>query len=151
MRGRGAAKRNKSDQARETGRRFASRLLALFAMIALVSQWFAPAFHAMEASRDQVVVAAELRAAFGDVAVLCVQAEDGKNPLAPSDPRGHCDDGCPLCQALSASLALVPPASVGPPERMEARAEIVASPEDRGPPRPRRMPLAQPRAPPFEV
>jgi hypothetical protein len=120
-------------------------------MLALISQWFAPALHAMETSRDPAGVAAELRATFGDVAVLCVQAEDTKTPLGPSDPRGHCDECCPLCQALSAAHALVPPAPIGSPERIEGHAEIIAIVSARGPPRHREISPAQPRAPPFEA
>jgi hypothetical protein len=132
-----------------------SRIRASFAVtlatLALVVQMMAPASHRMVAPGDVAGVAAELHAAFGDVAVLCIQAEDGKSPLKPGSPPGPCDDCCPLCQSTAAAHAFVLPTLLGVPTRIEAASEALAPAPDFVGLKPARTAFAQPRAPPFEA
>jgi hypothetical protein len=132
------------------GRLRASFAVAL-ATLALVAQMLAPAWHRMVAPGDVAGVAAELHATFGDVAVLCIQADDGKSPLTPASPPGPCDDCCPLCQSSAAAHALVLPTLLGAPSRIEAASEALAPAPDFIRRKPARTAFAQPRAPPFEA
>jgi hypothetical protein len=119
------------------------------ATLALVAQMLAPTQHRMVASDDVAGVAAELHAAFGDVAVLCIQADGAKSPLTPAGPPGPCDDCCPLCQSTAAAHALVLPTLLGVPTRIEAASETLAPAPDFIRAKPARTAFAQPRAPPF--
>jgi hypothetical protein len=106
----------------------------------------APAF----AGADDVAIAAELKAVFGDAAQLCVQVSN-KAP-AKHAPSGHCCDQCPLCRfAAQAAVAYVPPDLPALPERRDSDAHAIRAPPARDilPPYP-----AQPnpaRAPPLAV
>jgi len=119
-------------------------------MLALLGQWLAPAAHWMAPPTEVAGVAAELKAAFGDIAVLCIQDRDAGDERTPVDPSHRCDD-CPLCQLHAAIHALAPPPPFGAPIRIAAAAEKLAfSPEIVRPKSPRTA-FAQPRAPPLEV
>ena len=103
------------------------------------------------AAPDVAGVAAQLKAAFGEVAVLCVQAEDDKSPGAPADRSGHCDDCCPLCQFCAGAHAFVLPTLLGAPTRIAAASETLAPAPDLVRLKPVRTAFAQPRAPPIEA
>jgi hypothetical protein len=103
------------------------------------------------APADVGAVAAELHATFGDVAVLCIQADDAKSPLSPASPPGPCDDCCPLCQSSAAAHALVLPTPLGVPTPIEAALEALAPAPDFVRGKPVRTAFSQPRAPPFEA
>ena len=103
------------------------------------------------AASDVAEVAAELKAAFGEVAVLCVQAEDDKSPRAPTDPSGHCNDCCPLCQFSAGAHAIVLPTLLGAPTRIAGASETLAPAPDFVRLKPVRTAFAQPRAPPLEA
>jgi hypothetical protein len=121
------------------------------ATLALVAQMLAPTQHRMVAPGDVAGVAAELHATFGDVAVLCIQAEDGKSPLKPGSPPGPCDDCCPLCQMSAGAHALMLPTLLRVPTRIVTASETLAPAPDFVGLRPARTAFAQPRAPPFEA
>jgi hypothetical protein len=131
--------------------RLRASLAVGLATLALVVQMLAPASHRMVAPGDVAGVAAELHATFGDVAVLCVQADDGKSPLTPAGPPGPCDDCCPLCQSTGGAHALVLPTLLGVPTRIEAVSVTLAPEPDFIRRKPARIAFAQPRAPPFEA
>lgn len=95
--------------------------------------------------------AAELKAAFGDFAVLCVQDDGAGDSHAPADRPGPCNDCCPLCPFSSAAHALLPPAPFGAPIRIAAAAEKLAFSPEIVRLEPERNAFAQPRAPPFEA
>lgn len=126
------------------------RYSVLFAAIALFAQLLALPYHHPEAPSDPTRIAADLKATFGDVAVLCVAADDDGS-AAPKDGRhGHCDDGCPLCQFGAQTVLFVAPVPALPARRdavaslMDGRADFawqIARPAG----------FAQPRAPPFAV
>ena len=132
-----------------------TRIRASFAValatLALVAQMLAPTQHRMVAPGDVAGVAAELHATFGDVAVLCIQADDDKSPPTPAGPPGPCDDCCPLCQSSAAAHALVLPTLLGAPSRIEAAAVTLAPAPDFVGRKPAGAAFAQPRAPPFEA
>jgi hypothetical protein len=132
-----------------------TRLRASFAValatLALVAQMLAPAAHRMVAPGDAAGIAAELHATFGDVAVLCIQADDGKIPLTPAGPPGPCDDCCPLCQSTAAAHALVLPTLLVAPTRIKAASVTLAPEPDFIGRNPAGAAFAQPRAPPFEA
>jgi hypothetical protein len=96
-------------------------------------------------------VAAELHATFGNVAVLCIQADDDKSPPAPGSPPGPCDDCCPLCQSTAAAHALVLPTLLGAPSRIEVASVTLAPEPDFIRRKPAGAAFAQPRAPPLEA
>jgi hypothetical protein len=121
------------------------------ATLALVAQMLAPAPHRMAAPGDVAGVAAQLHATFGDIAVLCIQTDDGKSPPTPGSPPGPCDDCCPLCQSSAAAHALVLPTLLGAPSPIEAAAVTLAPEPDYIRRKPAGAAFAQPRAPPFEV
>jgi hypothetical protein len=127
----------------------------LVAAFALMAQWFAistqdmrPRDHGAAQARQ---VVADLKAAFGDSFVLCIQDSDDGSAPSPRDPNGHCDDHCPLCQLHSAAMALWAPAPMAVAIRAEASAKRVLDPPGLAPSAPRRDALAQPRAPPLEA
>jgi hypothetical protein len=95
--------------------RFRAPVAACLAILALLSQMLAPPAHRM-ARPDVADIASELKAAFGNIAVLCVQAEDGGNAPAPAR---DCDDSCPLCQFHSLAHTLIPPTLAGLPTRID--------------------------------
>jgi hypothetical protein len=121
------------------------------ATLALFVQMLAPAPHRMAPPGDVAGVAAELHSTFGDVAVLCIQADDDKSPLTPASPPGPCDDCCPLCQSSAAAHALVLPTLLGAPSRIEAAAGTLAPAPDFIGRKPAGAAFAQPRAPPLEA
>lgn len=131
------------------GRGFAPLAVGL-ATLAIIAQLLAPASHRMVA-RGAAEIAGELKAAFGDVAVLCIQADDADSSRAPSDRSGHCDDCCPLCQFSAGAHALVLPTLLGAPTRIAAASETLAPAADFVRLKPVRTAFAQPRAPPLEV
>jgi hypothetical protein len=92
-----------------------------------------------------------LHATFGDVAVLCIQADDAKSPLTPASPPGPCDDCCPLCQMSAAAHALMLPTILGVPTRIVTASEALAPATDFVGLKPARTAFAQPRAPPLEA
>jgi hypothetical protein len=120
------------------------------ATLAIIAQLLAPASHRMVAP-GAAEIAGELKAAFGDVAVLCTQAEDDKSPRTPTDPSRHCYDCCPLCRLSAGAHALVLPTLLGAPTRIAAAAETLAPAPDFVRLKPVRTAFAQPRAPPVEA
>lgn len=146
MRGEGRAKRKRSRWAHVR-----APLAVFLATLALVAQLLAPTSHRMAGPAGAAEVAAELKAAFGDLAVLCIQADESKSQGAPADRPHPCDDCCPLCQFAAAAHALDLPTSSGEPIRTEAAAERLAFYSDFVRRKPQRIAFAQPRAPPFEA
>ena len=126
--------------------RFRAPLATGLAIFALIAQMLATPFHRMPAHADIVTVSANLKALFGDGAILCVQAEDGKNTPAPTR---DCDDSCPLCQFHSVAHALVLPTLAGLPTRIDAGAQALALAPAPVSLKPRAGAFAQPRAPPL--
>ena len=125
-----------------------ARLAAALAILAILAQLFAPAFHRAAISNETALA---LRAAVGEAAVFCLQSDDSGVAHNPLDPSGSCDDHCPLCQLHAHALELLAPdanAGFAPPTTrglvMAARfeREIAAVP---------RHALAQPRAPPLDI
>ncbi len=101
---------------------FRSRLAALAAAVSLTVQLLAiPHHQALSAptfaTTDTRLVAADLKATFGDAAALCVQADDRG---APSAPAGDCDDHCPLCRFAAQAATLVAPDASALPVRFSA-------------------------------
>jgi hypothetical protein len=117
------------------------------AILALVAQLLAPAVHRM-APGNVAEVAADLKAAFGDGVVLCIEVEDGKGAPAPAR---DCDDACPLCQLHSGAHALILPTLASLPMRIEAGAQPLALAPAPVSLRPTLTAFAQPRAPPLEA
>ena len=136
--------------AQRAWRRIHAPLALSLATLALIAQLVAPASHRM-APPDAVGAAAELKAAFGDIAVLCTQADEADNSQGPADRSGHCDDCCPLCQLSAGAHALLLPTLLGDPTRIVAVAETLAPAPDFIRLKPVRTAFAQPRAPPFEA
>ena len=65
----------------------------------------------MPAQADFATVAADLKAAFGDAAILCVQAEEARTPPRPC---AIATIACPLCQFhCGAHAALILPTFAG--------------------------------------
>jgi hypothetical protein len=132
-----------------------SKLAAFVVTLSLIVQLFAvaapPAMAAPTfAGADNVAVAAELMALFGDTAQLCVQGNDDKAPVQ-HNPFGHCCDQCPLCRFAAQAVAFVAPNLPALPGRLESEAHAI-----RAPPAPDLLPAypAQPnpaRAPPLSV
>lgn len=124
-----------------------SRFATLLAAIAVFVQLVALPYHHPQAGHDLAAVAAELKATFGDAAVLCTQADDS-SPTTPDRQHDGCDLGCPLCQFASHALLLE-----APPPALPERLAIVAGPPparaDFLRPRESAIRFAQPRAPPF--
>ena len=92
---------------------FRSPLATFLVALSLVVQLFAavapPAMAApVFGGSDDAVIAAELKALFGDTAQLCVQVSDDKAP-ANHAPSGHCCDQCPLCRFGAEAVAFVSP------------------------------------------
>lgn len=121
------------------------------ALLALVAQWFVAASHDMP-TRSAISVtsaaAAELKATFGETAVLCVQA--GDEAPTPGDKR-PCDAACPLCQMHSGALALWAPESHFLSVAFDGAATPFTWPLTAAPTASRRLAQAQPRAPPSEA
>jgi hypothetical protein len=122
-------------------------LAACVAILALIVQMLAPTGHRIAAPADVVRIAAELKAAFGDAAVLCIQAEDGKSAPAPAR---DCDDSCPLCRFQSGAPALMLPSVAGLPMRIDAGKQRLGPATAHSSRRPIHMALALPRGPPLE-
>jgi len=116
-----SARRGKTS-IRRGGARAWSRLATLVAALALFAQLLALPYHRPPAETDLSAVAASLKAAFGDNAILCVQADEGA-PGAPERRQGHCDDGCPLCQFSAQMVLLAAPVPTAP-----EHLDIVAAP-----------------------
>jgi hypothetical protein len=107
----------------------------------------APAFVAS----DTAVIAADLKAVFGDAAYLCAHIDDNGG-TSPHAPCGHCDDHCALCRfAPQLATALVPPDAFGAPQRLDADCETISAAPDFGtiPAAPTQRRCA--RAPPLAV
>jgi hypothetical protein len=128
---------------------FGTRLGLFLAGLAFLSQALALPMHRMAGPADVAEIASELKASFGDAAVLCTQA-DRDDPGAPL-PVGHCDDHCPLCQAGAGALATILPDVSHTAVRENKMAEAIPPPTESGVFAPRRISQAQPRAPPAEV
>jgi len=122
------------------------RLATLLAAIAVFAQLAALPFHHLSATRDLSAVAAELKATFGETAVLCAQADDPSSST-PQRHHGGCDVGCPLCQFAS-HLALLEPPPPALPERLAIIDRVAPARIDFERPRASAIRLAQPRAPP---
>jgi len=138
---------------RRTGRvgvRARAPLVLLIAALALLAQWFVAPLREMRANAPISQVAAELKATFGDAAVLCLQA-DADGSLPAHDPQNHCDDHCPLCQLHAGVMALWPPAQALPAMRVEIVADIRGPPSTPIPTKSFGAASAQPRAPPSEA
>ena len=118
------------------------------ATLALFAQLLAPLGHST-ATPGPGEVADELKAAFGDAVVLCIQ--DGNSSQEPIDRSGHCGDGCPLCQFHSGAHALLLPLLAALPMRIEAGPQTFGLAPVQGWLKTNRTAFAQPRAPPFEV
>ena len=151
MRNRRRAEIKRTRRAPSAWTRIRASFAVTLATLALIVQMLAPASHRMVAPGDVAGVAAELHATFGDVAVLCVQADGAKSPLTPASPPGPCDDCCPLCQSSAAAHAFVLPTPLGVPTRIEAASVTLAPEPDFIRRKPARTAFAQPRAPPFEA
>jgi hypothetical protein len=111
---------------------FGSPLATFIVALSLVVQLFAaatppamaaPAF----AGADDVAIAAELKALFGDTAQLCVQVSDDKAP-AQHAPSSHCCDQCPLCRFSAQAVAFVAPDLPALPGRLESEAHAIRAP-----------------------
>jgi hypothetical protein len=101
-----------------------SPLTALIVALSLIVQLIAiPYRQALAAPAqpvaDTAAIAADLKATFGDVAFLCVQADD-KGAPSPLAPAGHCGDQCPLCRFFAQVAALIPPHCPAVPQRLGA-------------------------------
>jgi hypothetical protein len=114
---------------------------------ALLSQALALPLHQMGRTPSQAAIG-ELRAIFGDAAVLCVQADDGQGaPTLPDQSHSH----CPLCQAGAGALAFVLPVPMATQQLPPVVADFLI-PEAQAPPSASRRSLAaQPRGPPSQV
>ncbi len=102
----------------------------------------------MAAPSPEAIAAAELKATFGDTALLCLQADE----TTPGQQGRSCDDSCPLCQLHATGLALLLPP--GPAELpLPPLADVLGEASFAQLPSPRRLraTLAQPRAPPFQA
>ena len=122
------------------------RLASLLAAIAVFVQLAALPYHHLQTTRDLSAVAAELKATFGETAVLCAQAGESSSST-PQRHHGGCDVGCPLCQFAS-QLALLEPPPAALPERLAIVDRAAPARIDFERPTARPMRLAQPRAPP---
>ena len=158
MRSQRAAKTKRTGWAQSAWTRIRAPLAVGLATLAIIAQLLAPASHRMVApgahrmvAPGAAEIAGELKAAFGDVAVLCIQADDADSSRAPADRSGHCDDCCPLCQLSVGAHALVLPTLLGAPTRIAAASETLAPAPDFVRLKPVRTAFAQPRAPPFET
>lgn len=120
-------------------------LVAAFAMTVMLA---IPA-HAPAPLSSSQQIAAELKAAFGEAAVLCVQDDDDNS--APATPAPHVHDHCPLCQFHAQASGLHAPDLVCLPGGV-ARSwirSIVAT--DEAPPPSPWPSTSQPRGPPTLV
>lgn len=151
MRGRGVATTNRIDRARSAWVRLSTPLAVALATLALIAQTLAPPVHLMRAPAEVARVAADLKATFGDQAVLCIQADADGAPPTPAAPSAPCDDCCPLCQFHAGAHAFILPPLRGPPMRIEAASETLAAAPDFVRPKTYRTAFAQPRAPPVEA
>ena len=151
LRDRRRAKIRRIGWAQSAWERIRAPLAVGLATLALIAQLLAPASHRMAAPGDVAGTAAELKAAFGEVAVLCIQADDASHSQAPADRSGQCDDCCPLCQLSAGAHALVLPTLLGVPTRIVSASETLAAAPDFVRLKPVRTAFAQPRAPPFEA
>jgi len=97
--------------------RFRAAGAVCLAILALLAQMLAAPLHQMAAHAEIAGVASELKAVFGDAAVLCINVEDGGDAPAPAR---DCDDSCPLCQFHSGAHALILPYLAGLPTRIGA-------------------------------
>jgi len=143
LRGQGQAAKRRTVGAR-------ALVALLLATLALLSQWFVAPVHEMREAEPIGQVAAELKAEFGDAAVLCIQTDvDGSAPA--HDPQRHCDDHCPLCQLHGGAMAQWIPRETLPATRAAIVAEIRRPPSISVPANPNGAASAQPRAPPSEA
>jgi hypothetical protein len=131
--------------------RIRSPLALWLALLALLSPLLATAPVGFTASTDVAEIASELKAAFGDAAVLCAHADDAAGGGAPEHHRGHCDDCCPLCRAGAGVLALWVPPPDPPALRVERRPEPIEPTSDFVPRERYRTAYARARAPPLEA
>jgi hypothetical protein len=150
LRSQRAAKTKRNGWAQSAWTRIGAPLAVGLATLAIIAQLLAPASHRM-AAPNVAAIAAELKATFGEVAVLCVQAEDDKSPRTPTDPARHCDDCCPLCRLSAGAHALVLPTFLGAPTRIAAASETLAPAPVFVRLKPVRTAFARPRAPPLEA
>jgi hypothetical protein len=132
-----------------------SPLTAFVVAFSLIVQLFAaatpPALAASAfAGADDVAIAAELKAMFGDAAELCVQVNDNKAP-AKHAPSGHCCDQCPLCRFAAQAATFVPSDLPAFGERLDSDAHAIRAAPGRNvlPAYPDQPNSA--RAPPFAV
>jgi hypothetical protein len=117
-------------------------------LLALFSQALAPIAHAQAQPSAADEIVADLKATFGDAFQLCLHVDDAAHDR--SHAPNPCDDGCPLCGALSAPAAL-PPEGVVVPTPVATTERLAAPPTLFLPPFFSRASPAKPRAPPFEV
>jgi hypothetical protein len=134
--------------ARSAFTRLRGPVAACLAIFALLAQMLAPPVHQAGNRAEVAGVASELKALFGDAAVLCIQVEDGKRAPAPSR---DCDDFCPLCQFHSGAHALILPGLAGLPTRIDVGAETLGIAPAPSSHRTTHTAYAQPRAPPLEA
>jgi hypothetical protein len=109
-----------------------TRLGAILAALALLSQSLALAVPAMPVARDARAAQTELSALLGPGVVVCAQADD---PGAPAPP--DCHDTCPLCQGLAHAVLFDAPTPVllqTPPFALSETLGV--RPPVRGPPPP---------------
>ena len=128
-----------------------SRYSAIAMALAFVAQLLALPFHHPIAQSSKSVIVAQLRATFGEAAVLCIHGDDPGAPAAPLDRSGHCEDECPLCQFGAQAAALVPPPTPVLPARMDIGSNSLGFPLVFGLIKPATFAFPQPRAPPFDA
>jgi hypothetical protein len=113
---------------------FKSPLTALMVALSLIVQLVAIPYHQalatpLYAPSDTAVIAAELKATFGDTAALCVHLDDNGAPLRPA---GNCDDQCPLCRFAAQAATLVAPDAPPLPQRLEAACQTLGAASEPG-------------------
>jgi hypothetical protein len=105
--------------------------------------------HAPSPPSSSQQIADQLKAVFGDSAILCVQADDDGSLPAPA-PHAH--DNCPLCQFHAQALGLQAPDLVVLPGGCASTGAQPAIANSEALPPPSRWPsTAQPRGPPILV
>lgn len=146
--------RREASQGRSRAQALPARALSqaavLLGALVLFAQLLALPYHHPDARLNPAEVVASLKANFGDAAVLCVTADDGSVSTSPEHRKGHCDDGCPLCQFGAQTVLLDAPPPALPLHYRVAVARLSAL-MDLSWERSRVIGLPQSRAPPAQV
>jgi hypothetical protein len=95
-------------RARVGGPSYRSSATTLIVALSLLLQFVLSPFHqallaADATAPDAALVAADLKAIFGDTAAICVRTDDRRGPAAPA---GDCGDHCVLCQFAAHAATL---------------------------------------------